>query len=327
MRSLLTLCMTTLLLWAAGVEAGAAQLPPDPPPLPPELLGDFPAGTQAQGEADLERTRNALYGRQLSVAQHDEIRSWRPQDLDWWMNTQRQIDAKAKLEALDQLFDTLSDEGDFADAVWNSEDFYGMDVQLEWESAWGGQGGGEEEGSGPAPVLKQATVTYDAAKRPDLFNFYELVHGFAHSVAASPAGEGRFLQAIQPEAETIEGVEAYGDTVTFIEDLKQEIGQLGRHRLRAVMTYLVDFGQTYTAAVADQFQDMVQSEISDLIELRTQQYLESLPEDFRKNLSAHVVERAKDGLFMTRGYYGQTLKEAQAAQFEANIAGLRGGGK
>ena len=319
------LTATTVSLLAAGAsggEAGAGPPPPGYPPLPPELQGDLPAGALPQGPEDLARTREALYGRELSPAQHDEILSWRTHDLGWWMDDARRAGARAKLEALDRLFDSLNDEGEFADAVGESPDLFGLEVALEWDFSGAG-----DKGQPPPPVLRQAKVTYDARKRPDLFDFYELIHGFASSVASSAAGEGRFLEVIDPAAETMEGVGAYRATVAYIAALKRELGELGNARLRAALDLYIDGGQTYTAADADAFQDGLRSEMDALTELRTREYFDALRDDFRKRLSGHVLQLARAGLSITRGYYSRSFKEDRAREFEALLAKQRGGGQ
>ncbi|MCB1034400.1 MAG: hypothetical protein KDD47_11270 [Acidobacteria bacterium] len=309
-----------LVLVAFADGSTAWQPPPGYHPLPPELKGDLPAGETPQGTGDLRRTREALYGRPLSETQHQEVLSWRTHDLDWWIDDSRRAGVRVKLESLDALFGSLADQGDFADAVEASDSLFGLDVDLQWESA-----DSEEQGNAPPPVLVQATVTYDARKRPDLFDFYELVHDFATSVAGSAAGEGVFLQVIEPEAETTAGILAFQATVDYVEALKAEIGDLTATRFHQIIARHVDRGWTYTAGAGETFQERLRTDISDLVELRTVAYLASLHDTYKKRLAAHVIEEARAGLWVTRGYYSRTFKERQAGAFEALLASLRGG--
>lgn len=89
MHKLNTTVIALALLALGPSSQSRASVPASAPPYepPPEALAEgLPGGLTPQGEDDLRRTRDELYGRQLSAEQHAEILSWQPASVDWWLD-------------------------------------------------------------------------------------------------------------------------------------------------------------------------------------------------------------------------------------------------
>ncbi|MEM7051054.1 MAG: hypothetical protein AAF604_15395 [Acidobacteriota bacterium] len=163
--------------------------------IPEDLRGDSSPSEPPQSEDDLRRTRDALYGRSLTDWQHEEVRSWRTENPEWWLGSERGTVALAREQEIAALVRETRVE-DLASALDGAEIAYGLTVE-HIQPVDGGS------------LLTSVVISADVAKRPDLFPLSGAIIRFADAYLEADDAErkGYFARLIEPSRDGLSGPE------------------------------------------------------------------------------------------------------------------------
>ena len=174
LRSTVTIAALCLLFGPMALAGPGGDLGPGDgqADLPPDLSGGIGALTP-QSQADLMRTREELYGQSLTPDQHEWIASWRPNDVDWWLDPEREANARSQLFALEELVRRSQSRHGKAEIESDIRAF-GLQVDFN-EFGFADTGSGDPR---PSQFGGSTLVTYDGLLRPDLFSIHDEIYSF-----------------------------------------------------------------------------------------------------------------------------------------------------